>query len=540
MIERIEVLKGGQGIFYGTQSVGGVINVVTKSLQDEPDGEAGGGFNTNDGYSAHAYYRASAGRHRYLLYASKDEADGYQPFRDEDVQPSATERERGYDVTVGGLKYGVDLTEYTSLTLQYQHTDNELDFARPFRNARTVNERKEDIITARLDYLPSDRFGLFIKAYYHDWDTHYTRIYNQLDANGQLTGNQQVINDRSYWGYEDYGLNAMAELNLHEGFEYVIGFDHQSYSGEDDVWRIADQDEEVNAVFAQVRTTSDLLPDTVFAFGVRYNRPDNVDDATVWNISGRHQFNDRWYLEASGGTSFRLPDAESLFLNEIYDENGDGVPDFFFSVGNPNLKPEESRNINVGIGADFERVAFELIGYRRKITDYIAAYVPVFIAGVEGESFVNSDDEVEVKGAEFIATANFGAGWAANFSYTWNESELNDDGIQLTGIPESEVKAGLSFTSLNDSWGGSLTGIHVGTYTARPGVQRGHYSVLDVAAWYRLGADGAHQLSVRLENLTDETYATRVDVATADTGGSYTYDNLGTPRTAHVFYTYRF
>jgi len=540
MIERIEVLKGGQGIFYGTQSVGGVVNVVTKSLQEEPDGEAGGGINTNEGYSAHTYYRGSGGPHRFLLYASKDEADGFRPYRDEDIQPSATDRERGYDVLVGGLKYGVDIGNSASLTLQYQHTDNELDYARPARNAYTVNERKEDIVTARLDYLPSERFGLYIKAYYHDWDTRYTERFNELDANGQLTGNVNTIYDHAFWGYEDYGLNAMAEFNLHAGFEYVLGYDMQKFSGEDDVWRIGDRKETVNALFAQVRTTPDLLPDTALALGVRYNRPDNVDDSTVWNFSGRHQIDERWYVQASAGTSFRLPDAEALFLDELYDEDHDGVPDFFFSVGNPDLKPEKSRNFNLGIGANFQRASFELIGYRRKITDYIDAYVTVFIAGVEGESFVNSDDEVEVKGAEFIGTADFGAGWTGHFSYSHSESELNDDGIQLTGIPESELKAGLDYASPDRPWGMTLTGLHVGSYTARPGIRRGHYTVLDVSAWYRFGASDAHQFSLRLENLTDEEYATRVDVATADTGGNYFYDNLGTPRTAHVFYTYRF
>jgi len=55
MIERIEVLKGGQGIFYGTQSVGGVVNIVTKSFSDETNGAVGTGVNSNDGYNVNAF-----------------------------------------------------------------------------------------------------------------------------------------------------------------------------------------------------------------------------------------------------------------------------------------------------------------------------------------------------------------------------------------------------------------------------------------------------------------------------------------------------
>lgn len=540
MIERIEVLKGGQGIFYGTQSVGGVVNIVTRVLQDEPGGAAGAGVHSNDGYSAHAWHRSALGAHRYLLYASRDQAGGFRPYREADFQPSTTDRERGYEVNVGGLKYGADLGANTTLSVQLQRTDNELDFARPALNAHTVNERVEDILTARLDYLPSDRVGLYVKAYYHDWDTRYTRLYNVLDSEGNVTGNTRVVNDRSFWGYEDRGLNAMAEFRLQRGFEYVLGFDHQRYSGEDDVWRIADQQETVNAVFAQIRTTPDLLDNTMLAFGVRYNRPDHVADATVWNLSGRHQFTEHWYLQATMGTSFRLPDAEALFLNEMYDEDGDGVPDFFFSIGNPELEPEESRNLNIGIGAAFDRFSVELTGYARDITNYIQSYVPVEIAGVEGESFANSGDEVEVRGVELIAAFDLGSGWSAHLGYNRTESELNDDGVQLTGIPEAEAKAGLSFQRPRRPWGGALTAIHVGQFNARPGVQRGEYTIMDLSAWWRFGANERHRLSLRLENLTGEDYATRVDVATADRGGNYLYDSLGTPRTAHVFYDYRF
>src|SRR5690606_7112120 len=38
MIERIEVLKGGQGLLYGTQAIAGVANVVTRGFSNEPDG----------------------------------------------------------------------------------------------------------------------------------------------------------------------------------------------------------------------------------------------------------------------------------------------------------------------------------------------------------------------------------------------------------------------------------------------------------------------------------------------------------------------
>ena len=50
-----------------------------------------------------------------------------------------------------------------------------------------------------------------------------------------------------------------------------------------------------------------------------------------------------------------------------------------------------------------------------------------------------------------------------------------------------------------------------------------------------------HQLVLRIENLTDEVYSTRVDLGTLDASGtSYLFDNLGMSRTLHASYTRRF
>jgi outer membrane cobalamin receptor len=541
MIERIEVLKGGQGIFFGTQSVGGVINIVTKSLQQETDGAVSTTVNTNNGYGVNGYVRGAVDQLQYVLYASRDEADGYQPWRDSDIQPSTTDRDRSYDVSMGGIKLGYSPTESSLLSLHYQRTENELDFARPFLNYSTVNARDEDILTLKYDLEVSNNLGLFVKAYRHNWDTIYTRLYNTLNASGQVTGALRTINDGDYWGYQDSGVNAMLKLGTDHGLEYILGYDRQEFSGSDDVWRIGNLEEQVDAGFVQIRTAEGLLDHTMLALGVRYNSPSNSASKSVWNFTGKHEFSDNLYLQANIGTSFRLPDAEALFLNELYDDNNDGVPDDFFSVGNPNLKPEQSRNINVSLGGTLSNVAWELTGYNRKITDYIESYVPWFIAGVEGESFINTNDEVKIRGVELNATVQFTEAFTGTFTWGNTSAELNSNGTQLTGIPESETKARLNYESQAQPWGLMLSLNHVGDLNERRGEKRGNYTVLDLSGHLELGSNQAHSLVLRIENLTDKEYATRVDRATDDvTGAGYNFDNLGMERTFHAGYTYRF
>jgi len=542
MVERIEILKGGQGIFYGTQSVGGVVNIVTKSFSNESGGEISLGAHTNDGYNLNGYYKGSIGDHQFVAYASKDDADGYQPYRNEDFQPSATDRERGYDIAVIGLKYGWNSSDKSRLSAQYQHSDADLDYARAYGTARAENLREEDIVTIKWDYQINEKAGLFIKAYHHTWDTRYDWWAHELDDEGNMTGDLRPVYDMAYWGYEDSGLNAMAKFDLQKGFEYVVGLDHQTYSAEDEVWRIADLEEDVTAAYVQVRTTSDLLENSAFAFGVRYNDASNSDASSVWNVTGKHHFSKDLYLRGNIGTSFRLPDAEELFLYEWYDEDANHIPDGgWFAIGNPDLKPEESLNINLAVGGNIGNFGYELIGFRRDITDYIDAYVPVVIEGVEGETFENSDDEVNIDGLEVITSLDINADWSATLSYINTRAELNDDGTQLTGIPESEIKFMANYRPERHNFGLTLSLDHVGDINARRGVRRGNYSVIDLSGYYLLGASQEHRINVRLENLADEEYTTIVHRGTLDsTGNSFLYDNLGMVRTFHVNYSYKF
>jgi vitamin B12 transporter len=540
MVERIEILKGGQGIFYGTQSVGGVINIVTRSLSGDSGGAVGFGVHTNDGYNVHGNVRGGNDTHQFAIFASKDDSDGYQPWRDDALQPSSTDLDRGYDVLSAGVKYAWNASDDTSLSAQLIKTDADLDFARPYLNKQTVNSREEEILTAKLNHRFNDSAELYVKAYRHTWDTRYTRIYNELDDNGDLTGGEVVRNDQSYWGYEDYGFNAMAKLNFGGNVEYIVGLDQQNFSGEDDVWRIGKQRERVTAPFVQLRTTDELFETTMLAVGARHNSASNMEGSTVWNVSGKHNFSDRLYLQGNIGTSFRMPDAEALFLNEYYDDDDDGIPDGgWFAIGNPKLEPEESLNINVSLGGAWSRGAWEATYFQRDITNYIDSYVPTTIGGVVGETFVNSDDEANISGFEFVVRTEFTDSISAELSYTATDAKFNDSGPQLRGIPEDEAKLLLSYRRPDSQIGFSLAADFVGDVNDRE--PRGDYVVADIATSYNLGDQDEHQIVLRLENMFDEEYATSVGVGTVDaTGDSYLYDNLGMERTLHLNYTYGF
>src|SRR5688572_12547737 len=121
LVERVEVLEGGQGLFYGTQAAAGAVNIVTRQFSEKPDGQIELGLDSNEGRHANGYFRTALRAHRFVLFASSDKSDGFKPFSDEDYQPSATDRERGYEVRNVGVKYAYDFGNTVRTSFGYQH-----------------------------------------------------------------------------------------------------------------------------------------------------------------------------------------------------------------------------------------------------------------------------------------------------------------------------------------------------------------------------------------------------------------------------------
>lgn len=568
MVERIEVVKGGQSLYYGTQAAAGVINVVTRGYTDAFNGQINVGGDTNDSLHLDAYVRGKAGPGNYVLYASQDKSNGFDAY---DVrQPSATDEDRSYDVNNIGAKYRFAFTDRLSVDARYTHTDARLDYPGARLIAYSKNERDEDIASIGVNYDMSEAVQLQLKGYWHDWDSNYTTINNRVQAGtGAITG-QTVIDDRTYWGYEDKGVNALAVFSPGGGFEYVAGYDFQQYSGKDDVLLIAEQEEEVQAVFGQLRTTPDLLANGLFSAGVRYNETGDAS-TTVWNVTGRYDILPTLYVQGVAGTSFLLPTAEQLY-----------AVDPFSTLGKSDIEAEEAESFNISIGGEqdfitagsraswqatlFQRDIDNLIGFAdfASLAEFAALYPDLQTDPdpstpgnefVENGYYTNVAGTVEVRGYEFLASADFGAGFTAQASYTHSDSEIAGTTNQIARIPKDFAKVGLGYDA--DAWGldASLlwTGEQRSNVTVNDGPDAGtaadvvsfnygDYVVLDLAGHVFLDADRKQRITVRLANAFDEAYVSRVSSGFTDGSSTnrFVFGNRGLPQTLSVSYSHGF
>src|SRR6185503_11643030 len=130
-------------------------------------------------------------------------------------------------------------------------------------------------------------------------------------------------------------------------------------------------------------------------------------------MTDRYDFSSALFARGSVGTTFRYPDAYELF-----------AVDPACCFGNPNLKPETSRNVNGSIGGRLQAGAttlnLEAIGFYRRVTDLI-----VDVDDGSGETTItaNRPDVVRVRGLSLVASAIAARSVAATLGYTYTRSQ---------------------------------------------------------------------------------------------------------------------
>lgn len=543
MVERIEVLEGGQGLFYGTQAVGGAINVVTKSFTEDGSGRVQLGLDTNEGNHLNAFTRGTNSGNRFVLFGSRDEADGFTSFPEDEFSSSTTDRNRSYDVVNVGGKYAYDFTDTARFSAMYQHSNVTVDSLRPARSSATqagglalaFNDREEHTFSAKLDYTTRPSAQLFFKTYYHQWDSFWSEEHNVLGSSAAT----RTISDREFWGFKDYGANLLAKIAPNRGLEYFAGYDFQNYSGEDDVLLVAPNTERVHALFGQVRTTRDLMEKATVAFGARFNAPSNAQRAAIWSLTGQYDVTGNLFARANLGTAFRYPDAYELFASD---------PTCCF--GNPDLEPERSTNLNGSVGgrmrAGATSVTLEVIGFYRTVTDLI-----VDVDDGSGETTItaNLGNDVKVRGMSLVGSTILSPAVSGSIGYTYTSSQQRSNDVAggydtIRGIPTNQVEASVDVHP-DLPFGATLTINSVGemfdTVTGFGRVPSGEYTVVDLSGRVFFDARRRHRINLRLENLLDEEYTTVHARGFRDSPATpFLVHNLGTPRTLHLSYSFTY
>ena len=166
-------------------------------------------------------------------------------------------------------------------------------------------------------------------------------------------------------------------------------------------------------------------------------------------------------LRLSGGEGFRAPAFKELHLEFL-----NIGPGFGYTVrGNPDLQPEVSRNVTAGLEWTGTRLYAHVQAFHNGFDNFIETHVLGDSSGVAVYTYGNIDDGV-TEGVEMEAGVTH-LGWRLDMKYSWLNAHRDGSGDPLLGRPDHSVSALIGYARP----GGTRVSLN-GTYTGRTPMRR--------------------------------------------------------------------
>jgi vitamin B12 transporter len=414
-VERIEIIRGPQSMIYGSDSMGGVINIISKQAK------------------------------KGVRMSAMSEAGSYSSFNN-----------------VGTLSYGSDAIDFTGGVTQ-QEVGNISSAGANYGNSEH-DAFRNTVLSGRLAFRPSETVdGSFTTRYSRsnagldnfggyggdDPNRHYSNeeFFNRGQIEARFLDNTLIA--KAWTDYTDHGLyddndpDQQSSEYLRSNylgnmfdtgtsvtwapkkyFSSVLGYEFEKerasssylsdgaygpYESEFE-WRSAD----TNSVFFETKTSYD---EKVFLdAGVRYDRQSIFGDRTTFRIAPAWYVTDTTKLRGSVGTGFKAPSLVQLYS----------------SFGNPNLQAEKSTGWDIGVDQQIirDRLAAELTFFDNDYDDLITFNPSTFV--------LENINSAYTQGIEAALTTTITETLSLRSAYTYTETQDRDTDQSLLRRPRNK------------------------------------------------------------------------------------------------------
>lgn len=187
---------------------------------------------------------------------------------------------------------------------------------------------------------------------------------------------------------------------------------------------------DLKKTYLYVQDTWQLSPKTILAPIVRLDHSDRFGSHVTVNVGVTHNLQPHRRLKANIGTGYAEPGLGELFYNwEMYGGTGGNHLGWYW-IGNPNLKPEKSLNIDLSLEGENKKTYAKVGVFHNEITDYMTHYFTgqLIDFNFQGRSYRRTPDRIysfrnigkaKITGIEAEVQHQFNKHWSAKLGYTW-------------------------------------------------------------------------------------------------------------------------
>jgi len=487
MIERIEIVKGSSSLLYGSDAMGGVINIITKKPQEALQGDLQviHGKNKN-GFDANIL--GVVGDTTYKLYANYLDRDAVTEQETTNVKVMQSKREKSPSTLSGGgnwAKLKSSLNDSYSVDRDYQ---DEMEL-RSIGGKISHNINDSWKLRADFSYMNEEKNGDYISSIY---ETNYIQSGNkikakylpvkQFDDNKRTTyglgidftptQNFDLRYDLSFSKYEkdrkvytdlwnELGYaskeDSLSSLNIstikHTNHElmgvYKFSDNSKVTSGgeyrQTDVESTAYNEDDRNYKGLFIQHEYQPIDKWNLVYGARYDKDSIGEDEISFSLGTSYEIAENTILKANYSEAFRSPDDRELYVNQTSPSGkkmlGATVIDTASGKTTTwDIKPETSDTIELGLTTSGDIWKVDLSAFKTDIKERITR-----VAVTSNYfSFENVSDS-EIKGFESALTLAPMEQFLAKLTYSNISAKNKTDNSDLTYMPDTLASLTLSY-----------------------------------------------------------------------------------------------
>ncbi|ENY8013265.1 TonB-dependent receptor [Vibrio fluvialis] len=395
LVERLEVVRGPGAAVYGSDAVGGVINIITRSHRGNNLKQVTVGIGSNQARKGDVVAKADVNEQGHLqLAAGFEKTDGY------DIKSTQTGVDYGYESQnlMGGYEHRFNDNWLGYVSASWFDSDVEYNSSGSVYHGFSDNQS----FTGQLNYEGAKLKSLVTLNYQQTENLDYS----QSEGKDNASTRANIDLTQIQWA-NIYQLNEYVELGGGvDGRRESLGDDALSYGS---AHSLAGESRDTKGIFGSGKLT---ISDWVLEANVRHDKHDKYDEHTTWSVAAGYQLGKYHRVRASYGTAYKAPSYSDLTTT-------------------PDLEAEESRNIEVGVSGDYSFARWNISAYDNKVDNLIIWY--------EGSSGWYSDNvDARIKGLEM--DVNFDTGPINHTLVAEFKDHEDDNGVQLARRAKQNYK----------------------------------------------------------------------------------------------------